>query len=103
MMDGMTKDMIERLSDGDEAAAEGIFRACEPHLRAVVRRRLPVRLRSKFDAADVRKAVWGDVLSGFREAGWRLGSADHVRTFLLAVTCNRFLGYRRARRARATA
>jgi RNA polymerase sigma-70 factor (ECF subfamily) len=83
--------LLERLCQGDDAAAEQVFRAYEPYLRMVVRRQLPPRLRAKFDSADVVQSIWADVLHGFRQAGWRFASAAHLRAFLIKATRNRFI------------
>jgi RNA polymerase sigma-70 factor (ECF subfamily) len=50
-----------------------------------------MHLRAKFDSVDVVQSVWGDLLRGFREAGWRFASADHLKAFLIKATRNRFL------------
>ena len=42
-------ELIERLNQGDVAAAERAFLAYEPYLRMAVRRRLSGPLRSKID------------------------------------------------------
>src|SRR5437660_803660 len=73
--------LLERLSGGDPAAAEEVFRAYEPYLRMVVRRQLPAWLRPKFDSVDVVQSIWADLLDGFREGGWRFTDADHLRAF----------------------
>jgi RNA polymerase sigma factor (sigma-70 family) len=92
--------LLEQLSDGDSAAAERVFLTFEPYLRMVVRRKLPPRLRAKFDSEDVVQSVWAHVLRGFREAGWRFADAAHLRAFLVRVTRNRFID--RLRRCRAS-
>ena len=92
--------LLEQLCDGDTAAAERVFLAFEPYLRMVVRRKLPARLRAKFDSLDIVQSVWAHVLRGFREAGWRFTDAAHLRTFLVRVTRNRFIDrWRRCRTA----
>src|SRR5947199_3342074 len=83
--------LLDKLSSGDPAAAEQVFRTYEPYLRMVVRRQLPGRLRAKFDSIDVVQSVWADVLQGFQEGGWTFTSADHLRAFLVKVTRNRFI------------
>src|SRR5207302_821034 len=83
--------LLERLSIGDHAAAEQVFLAFEPYLRMVVRRQLPTNLRSRFDSTDIVQSVWADVLSGFREAGWRFKNVQHLRSFLVRATRNRFI------------
>jgi RNA polymerase sigma-70 factor (ECF subfamily) len=84
-------DLLDKLCSGDTASAEEVFRAYEPYLRMVVRRMLSAQLRPKFDSIDIVQSVWADVLQGFREAGWRFPSANHLRAFLVKATRNRFL------------
>jgi len=83
--------LLERLCSGDADAAERVFLAYEPYLRLVIRRQLPLHLRTKFDSTDVVQSVWVDVLQGFREAGWRFASSSQLRAFLLKATRNRFI------------
>jgi RNA polymerase sigma-70 factor (ECF subfamily) len=83
--------LLEKLTSGDTAAAEQVFRSYEPYLRMVVRRQLPERLRAKLDSADIVQSAWADVLDGFRTAGWRFADVAHLRAFLVKVTGNRFL------------
>src|SRR4051812_33022393 len=84
-------EFLAKLCSGDEAAAAQAFLEFEPFLRKAVRRQLPPRLRAKFDSCDIVQSVWGDVLTGFREAGWRFANAAHLRAFLLKATRNRFI------------
>jgi RNA polymerase sigma-70 factor (ECF subfamily) len=87
--------LLDLLCRGDAVAAEQVFRAYEPILRKVVRRRLPPRLRAKFDSVDIVQSIWADLLRGFREAGWRFADAAHLRAFLVKVTRNRFIDRQR--------
>jgi RNA polymerase sigma factor (sigma-70 family) len=57
----------------------------------VVRRRLPVHLRAKFDSWDVAQSVWASVLEGFRSASWRFEDVAHLRALLVNLTRNRFI------------
>jgi RNA polymerase sigma-70 factor (ECF subfamily) len=82
-------DLLDKLRGGDPTAAEEVFRTYEPHLRIVVRRHLPQRLRAKFDSLDVVQSVWADVLNGFRDAGWRFADAGHLCAFLVTITRRR--------------
>jgi RNA polymerase sigma-70 factor (ECF subfamily) len=90
-VDNSLEQLLEKLSQGDAAAAEQVFRAYEPYLRLVVRRQLSPGLRAKFDSADVVQSVWADVLGDFRQAGWRFNDAAHLRAFLVKATRNRFI------------
>jgi RNA polymerase sigma-70 factor (ECF subfamily) len=93
--------LLEQLCSGDPAAAERVFLAYEPYLRMVVRKKLPPRLRAKFDSIDVVQSVWADVLRGFREAGWRFPDEAHLRAFLVKLTRNRFIDQLRRHRSAA--
>jgi RNA polymerase sigma factor (sigma-70 family) len=94
--------VLESLCNGDPAAAERVFLAFEPYLRMVVRKRLPSRLRTKFDSMDVVQSVWADVLRGFREAGWRFADTAHLRAFLVKLTRHRFIDQLRRHRTALT-
>jgi RNA polymerase sigma-70 factor (ECF subfamily) len=83
--------LLEKLCSGDPDAAESVFLAFEPYLRMVVRKKLPSRLRAKFDSMDVVQSVWADLLRGFREAGWRFADEAHLRAFLVKLTRHRFI------------
>jgi RNA polymerase sigma factor (sigma-70 family) len=83
--------LLDKLCSGDPAAAEQVFLAFQPYLRMVVRKKLPRRLRAKFDSMDVVQSVWAHVLHGFREAGWRFRDEAHLRAFLIKLTRNRFI------------
>jgi RNA polymerase sigma factor (sigma-70 family) len=83
--------LLVKLSNGEEAAAERVFRDFEPTLRALVRRRLTPTLRTKFDSMDVVQSVWADLLEAYRAKGWQFADRDHLRAFLARVTYNHFL------------
>jgi RNA polymerase sigma-70 factor (ECF subfamily) len=89
------EELLEKLSSGDMAAAEEVFRDYEPYLRLVVRRMLPESARRKLDSVDVVHSIWADLLSGFRDAGWRFTDAGHLRAFLVKATRNRFMDHLR--------
>jgi RNA polymerase sigma factor (sigma-70 family) len=92
-------ELLDKLSSGDDAAAEEVFRAYEPYLRVVVRRMLPPNMRPKFDSVDVVQSVWADVLRRFRDGGYRFNSAGQLRAFLVKATRNRFIDRARQNRA----
>lgn len=83
--------LLERLHEGDTAAAAELFLHYEPYLRMVVRRKLSAELRAKFDSADVVQSVWADLLRGVREAGWRFPDPARLKAFLIRATVNRFI------------
>jgi len=88
-------ELIERLNQGDLAAAERAFLAYEPYLRMAIRRRLSGPLRTKIDSLDVVQSVWADVLVGFRNSGWQFIDRSHLRAFLVKVALNRLIDRRR--------
>jgi RNA polymerase sigma factor (sigma-70 family) len=94
--------LLVRLGQGDERAAEEVFRRYELYLRKVVRRQLPDEMRAKFDSIDVVQSVWLDVLRGLRRADWQFATAAHLKAFLIKATRNRFIDTcRQHRRAAA--
>jgi RNA polymerase sigma factor (sigma-70 family) len=82
--------LLVKLSNGEDSAAERVFRDYEPLLRAMVRKRLTPSLRTKFDSMDVVQSVWVDLLATYRARGWQLADRDHLRAFLAKVTYNHF-------------
>jgi len=98
--DSSLENMLERLRQGDLAAAESIFIAFEPYLRQMVRRQITSKMRAKFDSIDVVQSVWGDLLEGFRLADYEFSDVDRLRAFLVRATLNRFIDQvRRQRRS----
>jgi RNA polymerase sigma factor (sigma-70 family) len=92
--------LLYNLCHGDTVAAQQVFVACQPYLRAVVRRRLPARLRAKFDSVDVVQSVWADLLDGYRAGTWHFENVGRLQAFLVQVTRNRFHDkFRKHRRA----
>ncbi len=83
--------LLEKLSTGDDAAAEQVFRNYEPYLRMVVRRHLSPEMRSKFDSIDVVQSVWVHLLKGFRDADRRFTDVNHLRAFLVQITRHRLI------------
>src|SRR5437868_10170720 len=82
--------LLMKLSSGDALAAEQVFVAYEPYLRKIVRRRLPIKLRMKFDSTDIVQSIWVDLLRDVRGGELQFTDANHLRAFLIRVTCNRF-------------
>jgi RNA polymerase sigma factor (sigma-70 family) len=93
--DSYIHQLLDKLREGDEAAAEQLFRAYEPYLRVVVRRKLSAALRAKFDSADVVQSVWADLLHRFRQSRYSFPDPEHFRAFLVKATQNRFFDHLR--------
>jgi RNA polymerase sigma-70 factor (ECF subfamily) len=100
MSDESLATVVEKLSQGDQAAAEKVFRAYEPFLRQVVRRQLNADLRAEFDSVDIVQSVWSDLLQGFRESAWSFDDVDRLKAFLVSATRHRFLDRARRHRTR---
>jgi RNA polymerase sigma-70 factor (ECF subfamily) len=82
---------LKKLSHGDAAAVEQVFRIYEPYLRTVVRRQLSPQLRIKFDSVDVVQSIWADLLQGFREGSWSFTDREQLKAFLVTATRHRFI------------
>ena len=82
--------LLEKLCQGDMAVAKKFFLACEPYLRKVVRQRLPARLQSKFDSADIVQSVWADLLHGYRAGAWHFADLKDVFKPFSSRSRNRF-------------
>jgi RNA polymerase sigma factor (sigma-70 family) len=83
--------LLDKLCNGDTAAVEKVFLEYEPYLRQVVRKLLPLHMRSKFDSTDIVQSAWSDVLKGLRNAGWQFTSVGQLKAFLVKATRNRFI------------
>ncbi|HXT61001.1 MAG TPA: sigma-70 family RNA polymerase sigma factor [Pirellulales bacterium] len=91
--------LVAKISAGDAAAAEQVFKTYEPYLRLVVRKQMQPHLRRKFDSIDVVQSVWADLLPRFRAAAWQFENALQLRGFLIKAARNRLID--RARKQRA--
>lgn len=94
-------DLLDRIGRGDAAAADALFRAYTPYLRAVVRRQLSDRLRSQFDSDDVVQSVWVQVVRQLGRDGWTVESEHQLRGLLATIARRRLID--RARRHAAAA
>ena len=81
--------LVEHFNKGEMDACAGVFNAYEAYLRALVRRQLPARLRSKFDSADVVQSAWLHVMRDIKKSGRQFDSPEHLRAFLILVTRHR--------------
>lgn len=88
-------ELIERLNSGDFDAAERVLKAYEPQIRMVVSRQIQGALRAKLDSMDIVQAVWADVLTGFRDAGWHFADRRQLKAFLMTLARHRLIDRRR--------
>jgi RNA polymerase sigma-70 factor (ECF subfamily) len=91
--------LLERLGQGDVAAAEQVVADYEPYLRALVRRSLPEPLRAKFDSIDVIQSVWVHVLHAVRAGAWQVVDRARLRALLVTVARRRLVSRYRQHRA----
>jgi RNA polymerase sigma-70 factor (ECF subfamily) len=83
--------LLEKLSSGDQEAAQQAFAEYEPYLRQVVRRQLPTKLRAKLDSSDLVQSMWAGLLGDVRRADWHFTDAAQLRAFLVKVTRNHLI------------
>lgn len=95
-------DLLDQVARGDAEAAATLFAAYAPYLRALVRRQLSDRLRTKFDSADVVQSVWVQVVRHLGRDGWAVDDEARLRG-LLATIARRRLQTRARRFAGAPA
>ncbi len=84
-------DLLGQLSRGEVEAAEALFEAYAPYLRAVVRRQLSDRLRAKFDSADVVQSVWVQVVRRLGRDGWLVRDEGQLRALLATIARRRLI------------
>lgn len=96
MTDDSVEDVLEQLGRGEVEALGELVEAYAPYLRAVVRARLPDRLRPHLDSVDVVQSVWVQVVRQLGRDGWRVNGADHLRALLVTIARRRLAS--RARR-----
>ncbi len=84
------EELVHRLSEGSEEAAEKIANHYTPHLLRVVRASLPSELRSKVDSIDLVNTLWGTMLTNpSRLAG--ITDPEHLMARLIRVVRNRMI------------
>jgi RNA polymerase sigma-70 factor (ECF subfamily) len=84
-------DLLARIGRGDADAADALFRAYTPYLRAIVRRQLADRLRGKLDSADVVQSVWVQVVRQLGRDGWAVANEDQLRGLLATIARRRLV------------
>jgi RNA polymerase sigma factor (sigma-70 family) len=77
--------LLRQAEGGDEEAARELVRRFEPHVRRVVRQRLPDALRARFDSMDFVQSVWGDVFRKLRQGTVSFSSREQFARFLAVV------------------
>lgn len=91
MDDIALQEMLDRIREGDEQAAEVLFRRYEPFLRMIVRRRMSPGLRAKLDSVDIVQSLWSDLIPGFRDNRWSFEEPAQFKAFLVRAVRNRLI------------
>lgn len=84
-------DLVGMVNRREAAAAEALFQAYTPYLRAIVRRNLSDRLRGQFDSSDVVQSVWVQVVKQLGRDGWRVPDEDRLRGLLATIARRRLI------------
>jgi RNA polymerase sigma-70 factor (ECF subfamily) len=85
--------LMERLRQGDEAAAAEVFRRFARRLIALAERRLSAQVRAKVDAEDVRQSVFKSFFRPQAAGEYDLDSWDSLWALLTVITLRK-CGYR---------
>jgi RNA polymerase sigma-70 factor (ECF subfamily) len=95
MHDGEFSALMQRVRDGSEEAFQELLDKYGHHVFRVVRARLDMTLRSKFDSVDFVQSVWACLLKN-RERLSEFGAAQDLIQFLVKVARDRVVDeYRR--------
>jgi RNA polymerase sigma-70 factor (ECF subfamily) len=82
-------DLMKRAKSGDPAAVRDFLGRFEQEVQAMVRARLPRKLRPRFDSADFVQAVWKSFFSDLGEDPRGFDDSTHLRGFLAGVVRNK--------------
>jgi RNA polymerase sigma-70 factor (ECF subfamily) len=91
MLSSPTEELLARLQRGEVEAAEELFAAYAPFLRAVVRCQLSDRVRAKFDSTDVVQSVWVQVVRQLGRDGWQINDESQLRGLLVTIARRRLV------------
>jgi RNA polymerase sigma-70 factor (ECF subfamily) len=102
MSDESASGLLQRLRQGDQAAAAELVRRYEPQIRLEVRLRLrDRRLRRLFDSMDICQSVLSSFLVRAATGACELERPEELLNFLVAMTRNKLaLAVRRQRAGR---
>lgn len=81
---------LESVLAGSEQAMARLVAFYEPHIRRVIRRRMPRQMRPKFDSADFIQMVWASTFRDRQRFEKMAGHSDLVR-YLTALARNKLV------------
>jgi RNA polymerase sigma factor (sigma-70 family) len=94
---GDLREILDRIREGDEAAARELLMRYEAQVRLVVHRQLPKLLRSRFDSLDFLQSVWGSFFHRVRTRPAEFENPAHLVRFLARAARNKVIDeHRRA-------
>jgi RNA polymerase sigma-70 factor (ECF subfamily) len=82
-------DLLARAKAGDEAAIREFLLRFEKEVRAMVRCRLPKKLRTQFDSTDFVQAVWQSFFRDLDQDCRNFANVGHLRGFLSGMVRNK--------------
>ena len=89
------RELLDRLQDGDESAAEQIVDEYGPHLINAIRRRVRSRrVRLAYSTEDCLQSVWGSIFA-HRDRVAEMESPEHLMRFLARVAANKLIDKQR--------
>src|SRR5947208_2188580 len=88
-MDAMSAELMARWRDGDQAAAEELFRRYAERLLGLVRTRLSARLARHVDPEDVVQSAYRSFFSGARAGRYVLQRSGDLWRLLVAITLHK--------------
>jgi RNA polymerase sigma-70 factor (ECF subfamily) len=92
-------DLVARWRNGDEQAAEEMFRRHQGELLALVKRRLSAKLVSRMDAEDVIQSAYRSFFTGVRAGRYVLTRSGDLWRLLVAITLHKLSNQVRHHRA----
>lgn len=81
--------LMDRASTGDPEAVRDFLGRFESEVRAMVRGRLPRRMRSRYDSADFVQAVWKSFFEDLNDRPCAFNDSNHLRGYLAGVVRNK--------------
>lgn len=93
------RELLGRVRDGDEAAAETIISEYGKHILRAVRRRMNRAIRDRFDSEDFAQAVWASFF-GHLSVVSRIDNERELAGFLGRMASNKVIDAGRRQRSR---
>ena len=100
MNDGQLPALMQRITEGDHAAAERLVQQYEPEIRRAVRVRLTdPRLRRVLDSGDVCQSVFANFFVRAAAGDYDLSQSGELASLLVAMARNKLLDHVRKLRS----